>query len=197
MEWINLKLLFQEMLTVFGFLHLIPIVQEMLFAWRYHDSISSLFYKPTIVFKNFAFDDVLDSSKKCLCKSAKRLRKFLDPLTMQESTSTTAPDIHVRTVNCDLLQNADLRKAVAMGLNHIPLKPTSIGVCIATILDAFSQVTNILGLASCEFPLIEAKEWVRVTCLAQLKKAKNKNKYGFRSSQPDLFSNSAVLKEVD
>jgi len=166
MEWINMKLLFQEMLTRFGFSHLIPLVQEMLFAWRYHDSVSTMFYKPTYVFKNFAFDEVLDHSKPCLCKSAKRLRRFLDPLTLQENTSATPPEIHVRTVSCDLLQNADLRKAVSMGLNHIPLKPTAIGVCIATILDAFSQVASILSLDSSDFPVNEAREWVRVTCLA-------------------------------
>jgi len=179
MEWVNMKQLFQEMLTHFGFLHLVPLVQKMLFAWKYHDSIATLLYKPTFVFKNFAFADLLDSSIPCLCKTTKRLRRFLDPMTTQEATNLTAPDVHVRTVSCDLLQHTELRKAVTMGLNHVPLKPTAIGICISTILDAFEQVASILSLDSNDFPLTEAKEWVRVTSLARLKKAQNMNKFGF------------------
>jgi len=197
MEWINMKQVFQEMMTHFGFSQLIPLVQELLFAWRYHDSVATLFYKPTHVFKNFNFTDLLDVSKPCVCNSARRQRRFLDPRTMLETTSGTAPEVHVRTVSCDLLQHRDLRKAVTMGLNHIPLKPTAIGVCISTILDAFSQVASLLRLEAMDFPLIEAKEWVRTTCLTRLKKASNDNKFGFRSSQPDLFSNTTVLKEVE
>lgn len=84
-----------------------------------------------------------------------------------------------------------------MGLNHIPLKPMTIRVCIAKILYAFSQVATILGLDSENFPLALAKEWVRTTCLTRLKKAKNDNKFGFCTSQPDLFSIKVVQKEVE
>lgn len=192
-----MKLLFQDMVIRFGFSQFVPMIQELLFAWRYLDSISSLFYKPTSVFKNFEFADVLNDANMCVCNSAKRLRKFLDPLMLQEATSYSSPLTHVRTVNCDILQHADLRRAVAMGLNHIPLKPTNIAVCIATILDAFDQTASILGLENHDFPVNEAKEWVRVTCLGRLKNAKNINKFGFRSSQPDLFSIPAVLREVE
>jgi len=45
-----MKQLFQEMVTHFDFPHLIPVVQNLLVAWRYHDCVATLLYKPSMVF---------------------------------------------------------------------------------------------------------------------------------------------------
>lgn len=155
------------------------------------------FYKPAFVFKNFSFVHLFDETNSCVCTSAKRLRRFLDPKTLQESSDFAPASIHVRSVDVDLIQHKTLRQAVSMGLNHIPLKPTELRVCISTILDAFSQVLSVLRLESADFPIEQANEWIRVKSLERLKAAKNSNKFGFCSSEPDLFSLKAVKSEVE
>lgn len=48
-----------------------------------------------------------------------------------------------------------------------------------------------------DFPIAEALEWIRVTSLERLKAARSSNKFGFRSSELDIFSLKAVQKEVE
>jgi hypothetical protein len=146
MEWINMKQLFQEVLERFNFSHLSLLIFDIMFAWRYHDNLATELYKPTTVFKKNSIAHLQDTSNLFVCMTVQRLRKFMDPLTEQESSSFAPASIHVRSVNVNLIQHKELRKAVSMGMNYIPLKPTATGVCIATILEAFSQVEILLDL---------------------------------------------------
>ena len=176
--------------------HMVPCIADVMFAWKYHDKLSSTFYRPSEVFKKFSFIHLLDETDKCMCLHAKRLAKFLDVQTAQETSCMVVPQMHVRTVDIDLVQHRELRAALAMGLNHIPLKPTCLSVSIATILDAFMQLIQILKLELLGLPIDQACEWVRSTCLAQLKSAAKANKSGLRHSGQDLLSQKAVKNEI-
>lgn len=180
----------------FNFIFLIPVLHDIVFTWRYFDSISTVLYKPASIFKQFSFIHLLDVNATCLCNSAKRLKKFLDPLTISE-TSCCAPSIlHVRTMDTNIIQHTELRKAVSKGMNHIPLRPTCLGSCIALLLEAFDQLVVILQLAELDFPIVEAKEWIQTHALERLKTANRKNLYGFRRSGSLLLSLPAVKNEL-
>ena len=148
------------------------------------------------MFKHFTFIDLFDSTKNCLCSSAKRLKNFLDPKTLDELSSFAPAALHVRTTNVNIIQHTDLKKAVSMGLNHIPLRPTAINLCMFTILEAFEQVATILQLRSLGFPIDVATKWLKTTALNQLKTASRTNKYGFRISHQEIFSLTAVRDEL-
>jgi len=83
-----------------------------------------------------------------------------------------------------------------MGLNHVPLKPTKIAVSVATSLDAFDQLVGILNLHAAGLDIDTAKEWIRSTCLEQLKSAAKSNKAGLRFSGLDLLRQDSVKNEI-
>lgn len=195
-EWLHFRKLFTSMLTEFHFEHLIPELQNIMFAWKYHDDLSMLLYKPSKVFKQFDFISLLDSSNLCACHTAKRFQRYIDPQTIEERSSFISADVHVRTTDVHIIQNLELRNAVGMGLNHIPVKPTSLSACLATTMDALSQIVTILNLEATNFPISEASEWLRSQCLLQLKVASKTNKFGFKFSGKDLFQIPAVRDEV-
>ena len=197
LEWISLRKVFAECLSKFDMEHMVPCIADIMFAWKYHDKLSSTFYKPAEVFKKFSFIHLLDEADQCACLQAKRLSRFLDEQTRNETSSYAAAQVHVRSVDINLIQHRDLRQAVSMGLNHIPLKPTSIAVSIATILDAFMQLIHILKLEQLGLPVSEAMEWLRTSCLEQLKSAARSNRSGLRHSGQDLLSQKAVQNELN
>ena len=168
-----------------------------MFVWRYHDSITTSLYKPSEVFKRFTFSQLLDSQADCACLKVKRFAKFLDDRTLQKCSSFDKPQVHVRTTDVNIIQHPDLRHAIGMGLNHIPLKPIDISVSIATILDAFRQLTSILDLENAGLPLTEATEWVRKYSLEVLKSASRTNKAGHRVSGSDLMKMPSVKNEIN
>ena len=105
--------------------------------------------------------------------------------------------MHVRTMDINIIQHPKLRKSISQGLNHIPLKPTHpLGLCIATVLDAFQQLAHLLQLEALSFPMLEAQEWLKSTCLLRLKESARKNLYGFRVSQEDVLSIPTVKDEI-
>ena len=181
---------------MFNFSFLIPELHDITYAWRYLDNVASILYKPAAVFKHFSFLDLFDMTKTCLCYTAKRLTKYLDPKTLVE-TSTFAPAaMHVRIANTNLVQHSRLRNAVAMGLNHIPLKPTMLSACVSIVLNAFEQISIILKLQPLGFPIETAVEWLQTTSLKQLKAAAKLNKQGLRSLHRDPWSLPAVKNEI-
>jgi len=125
------------MFLFFNFDHLIPLLKDIIFAWRYHDPISTSLYKPACVFKKFSFVHLFDPNSNCLCNSAKKLSNFLDQNTVLECSTMTPARAHVRSMDPNIIQNRELRQAVAVGLNHIPLRPTCLGACVAVTLEAF------------------------------------------------------------
>ena len=195
LEWISLRKLFADCLIYFGMEHMVPCIADVMFAWKYHDKLSSTFYKPSEVFKKISFLHLLDETDHCACLHAKRLYNFLDVKTVQETSRVAVAQMHVRLVDINLIQHRELRKALAMGLNHIPLKLTYLAVTIATIMDAFLQLIQILKLDMLGLPVDEASEWVRAASLAQLKNAAKTNRSGFWHSGLDLLPQNAVQNE--
>ena len=96
-------------------------MDEITFAWSYTDHLATVFYKPAIVFKSFSFTDLLDEKMSCACRSVARLKRFLDPLTINESSLFSKNDLHVRTMDMEIIQHPGFMFALAQGLNHIPL----------------------------------------------------------------------------
>jgi hypothetical protein len=181
---------------LFNYSHLVPDSQDIMFAWRYLDNLSTVFYKPALVFKQFSHTNLQDQFQLCLCRRAKRFSRFLDPKTKEESSKYGPDDVYVRTMDISIVQHVELRKALSKGLNHVPLKPTNISVSLAVAFDAFLQFLSILNLDNIGFPVQEASIWFRDTCLSQLKAASKRNKFGFRFYGPDLLKQEAVKNEI-
>jgi hypothetical protein len=197
LEWLNLRKLYGECLELFGEGQYVPLINDVMFAWKYLNSLSKVVYRPAVVFRDFAFLHLFDETKPCICLSAKCLSRYLDSRTLDEESAFARGQVHVRTVDMNIIHHKGLRQALAMGLNHIPIQPTSnFAVSIATALDGFEQLLNILGLINNGFPMKEASEWLRAKCLEQLKNSSKANKYGFRSSEPDLMKSEQVKDEI-
>jgi uncharacterized protein YuzB (UPF0349 family) len=169
----------------------------VMIAWKYHNNLSMRLYRPALVFRDFAFLQLLDPTDECLCRKSKRLARYLDVRTSEETSSVADTQVHVRIVDTNIIHHKGLKQAVAMGLNHIPLKPTSkLDVSIAVAIDGFSQLSQILSLEKAGLNLDLANEWIRATCLEQLKVASKTNKYGFRVSGKDLLREECVTEEI-
>ena len=198
LEWIHLRKIYATCLEHFGFGQLSADLDEVLFAWRYHCNMASRFYRPANVFKKFSFLQLLDENQSCACICSKRFARFLDPRTLNEKSSYTQAAIHVRTVDSNLIHHIKLRQALSMGLNHIPMKPTtSFAACIATILDGFGQLAQIFQLNQEGFPVDSAMTWLQTTCLDQLKTCSQINQFGFRNSAKDVMHDRVANDEID
>jgi hypothetical protein len=66
LEWINIRKVFQELLVLFQFAHLCLVVDDITIAWSYGDNLSSVFYRPSVVFKLFLLVDLLDEGQQCM-----------------------------------------------------------------------------------------------------------------------------------
>jgi hypothetical protein len=141
----------------FNFSQLCPLLEDITFCWSYDTPLSTIFYKPANVFKKFSFVHLFDETTKCAYTTATRLLRFLDPLTELEKSSFCKSYVHVRTMDLDIIQHKQLRVALAQGLNHIPLKTTSIAQAIATIMHGFEQLSCILNLEQSGFSMLEAQ----------------------------------------
>jgi hypothetical protein len=197
LEWINIRKLFQDLLIFFQFSHLCSLVENITFAWSYDQTLASVLYKPAAVFKQFSFVHLLHMDQTCACTTTARLRNFCDPLTGNETSSFCKASVHVRTMNINIIQHVQLRSAVCQGLNHIPLRPTSIAKAIASIMMAFEQLVQILHLNLIQFPTEAARLQLHATCLSSLKAASQANKFGFRFSGNFLFDITAVKNETE
>ena len=196
LEWINIRQIFHQVLCLFHLSHLSHILDNVTFAWSYHESLTATLYKPAAVFKKFAFVNLLDESKQCVCTQTKRLLRFCDPDTLGEVSTFSPTGVHVRTTDLRIVQHRQLRHALSQGLNHILLRPTEIAQTLRTILSAFDQMITILGLDLTDSLIMEARRYTQVTCLNTLKTAARSNKFGFRFSGPYLLDILAVKNEL-
>jgi hypothetical protein len=196
LEWLNFRKLFEELLSEFNFDFLKHEVKDVVFAWQYHKHISTYLYKPAMVFKQFSFIHLLDHNETCVCTSAKRFQHYLDSRTMDEQSSYAKQSMHVRTTDVNIIQHPELRKIISQGLNHIPLRPTSIKECIDTVLHAFEQLSSILHLYELDFPFKDATEWLTARCQQRLQFAARKNLYEFRFSGTNVLENPSVQNEL-
>lgn len=196
LEWLNFRQIFHDLLVHFHFDQLCPILEDVVFAWSYIRNISTILYKPASVFKHFSFVHLFDDSIHCACTTATRFHKFIDPLTTNEVSDLAKSIPHVRTMDLSIIQHKGLCDIVAQGLNHIPPLPTNIGHAIATVLEAYEQLTSILQLESMDFPLVEARVYLHTQCLEILKQASKINKYDFRISCTHVLNDPVVQNEI-
>jgi len=82
MEWSNLRKIYTKCFIRFDLELLVSSIEDVIFIWKYHDNLASVFYKPSKVFKKSAFIHLLDSNNVCMCLQAKRFGKFLDSQTL-------------------------------------------------------------------------------------------------------------------
>jgi hypothetical protein len=126
LEWLCLRKLYSECL------------KDVLFVWKYHNDLTTVLYKPALVFRDFEFLQLLNPNISYLCQKSKRFARYLDPRTQDETSSFASAQVHIRTVDTNIIHHKGLRQAVAMGLNHVSLKPTSkLDVSVATTIDGF------------------------------------------------------------
>lgn len=196
-EWFNLRKLFLDILVFFSHSHLSPKMDEITFAWCYMDNLARTMYRPAEVFKKFSFVHLLDHDTHCACEKATRLKKFIDENTMNETSSFRHADVHVRTMDLNIIQHPLLKEALAQGLNHIPLRPTNIGQAVAVACDAFIQLCLILNLTEHNFPINEATQRIQNLCLSTLKASSKMNKLGIRNSAKYLLDIPAVQNEIN
>jgi hypothetical protein len=196
MEWLNLRQLFTEVLEHFGLSASISL-DCIAFSWTYDTNIAAKLYKPSAVFKNFSFVNLFDENSKCMCLSASRLRPFLDPLTTLECSNYCKSAMHVRSMDVKIIQHPILRAALMMGMNHIPLRPTDFNEAINVTVDAFVQLYSLLALHDYNLDLPQATAFLKQSSLSRLRFASRINKFGFKSSEPFIFSIPAVNNEVE
>jgi hypothetical protein len=121
LEWLNIRQLLLDLLVFFEFSHVCPIVQDVVFAWSYLGNLSMTMYKPSSVFKKNSFIHLLDDQIQCVCSTATQLRRFCDPLTVNEHSDFCKPGAHVRTMDLDVVQHPGLCQALKQDLNHVLL----------------------------------------------------------------------------
>ena len=192
-----MRRLFLDMVTFFHFPQLGSAIEKIIFAWSYDCTLATMLYRPSEVFKKFSFIHLLDEREKCACMNFNKFKKFCDPLTALESSSKAHTGVHVRTMDLNIIQHKELREALSQGLNHIPLQPTCITKALATVMQAFDQLIDILDLERIQFPIDEASDFLYTTCLDMLKHSSKNNKFGFKHSGKWLFDIIAVKNEID
>lgn len=129
--------IFREVFSHYGLSEQINM-DDIAFSWSYDRNLSTYFYRPSNVFKQFSFIHLLESNDSCLCNSAKRFQNFLDPLIASECSDFSKPSPHVRSMDLNIIQHPKLRAAILLGLNHIPLSPTDVKQAIRVTVDAFA-----------------------------------------------------------
>ena len=184
------------MLCLFHLSHLSHILDNVTFTWSYNESLTAMLYKPAAVFKKISFVNLLDESQQCACAQAQRLLRFCDANTVSELSSFSLVGLHVRTTDLSIIQHRLLRHAVSQGLNHIPLRPTEIAQTVRTVMSAFEQFMDLLGLDQVGSVILQARSYTHATCLNMLKIAAKSNKYGVRFSGLYLLDIPAVRNEV-
>ena len=195
LEWINMKKLFSEIFMLLSIPQYVPALFNIMFAWCYHPNMSVFCYKPGMVFKDFDISELMEKEVKCICHSSNRLRKFIDTEAIDNEQVVDGCKGHVRTMDISIIQHKGLRHAIKMGLNHIPLRPTIIHEAVQVVCDTFLQVCQVLNVSHM-VDMEQACKEVRVRCRTILFEACKQNKYGFRYSQPYLFSERVVNDEL-
>lgn len=195
LEWLNIRQVLLAMLVHFGLSELVSL-ELIAFSWSYDKNLATRFYKPSVVFKQFSFVNLFDNTNTCICHSAKRVSRFLDQNTVNECAGYDKPSAHVRSTDLTLIQHPQLRAALKLGLNHIPLQPTLFHIAINVVINAFKQVYEICQLQDFNLDFDNACLFIRQTCLAKLQHAARANKFGFRQSSPALFDIPAVQNEL-
>lgn len=117
-------------------------------------------------------------------------------MTELEISDVCKSSIHVRTMDLKIVQHPQLRSALMMGLNHIPLRPTDFGEAIDVTMQAFQQLYNILCLQDFGMDFHTTTKYLKQLCLEWLQTAAKANRFGFRSSGPYLFTIPAVNNEL-
>lgn len=193
MEWINIRHICSEALRKQGSEDLIPHLESITFGWRYHEQFCSMAYRPAKVFRDFSFDENIFRSP-CPCNSPQRFSKYLNSDTASIHPSETIPsltDRHVRTMDTGIIRDNTLKENFTSGLNHIPLRQTLLHEVVETVLDAWTQLCQILQVDPCE-----QTPWIRNRSWEILKEKASVNIGGFKYSQPSFKKIHAATDEL-
>jgi hypothetical protein len=156
-----MKKLFSKMFTHFSIPHVVLILLNLMFAWSFFPNVSRYCYKPAIVFKEFDVSLLINGTYTYLCNKAKRFYKFLNMETINDEMNS--PMAHVRIMDTNIIHHLGLREAIALGLNHIPLRNTNIQEIIQVVMDTFMQICQVLRLEGC-LDINSATKMVRTRC---------------------------------
>ena len=187
-----MKKFFSEIFVFLSLPQYVPALLNLMFAWTYHANVATYCYRPGKVFKLFDFSTMKENMDMCICQSSRRFRNFLDKNTCSNGTNTG----HVRTMDLNIVQHKGLRHALKMGLNHIPLRPTTLHDAIQVVFDAFLQVCQVLDIEHLVDMELAGKE-VRTRCRLRLLEASKQNRFGFKYSQSFLFDDKTVNNELN
>jgi hypothetical protein len=109
----------------------------MVIPWEsFHDQCTN----HPVFKKKKSFIHLLDDQIQCVCSTTTQLRRFCDPLIVNEYSDFCKPGTHVCTMDLDVIQHLGLRQALKQGLNHVLFRPTNIAQAVATALEAFDQL---------------------------------------------------------
>ena len=173
-----MKQLFSEVFTQFSIPHFISLLLNIMFAWNFISNVSRFCYRPASVFKDFTVGSHMIDSEDCICNSSKRLIQFLDPDTMDISNGDSK--MHVCTMDTKIIHNHGLREAVTLGLNHIPLRNTTIRETVQVIVDTFGQICLLL----------KVDELIDVDMASKVVRAKSRDK--LVSAMKEFFLASGI-----
>ncbi|KAL3686484.1 hypothetical protein R1sor_009058 [Riccia sorocarpa] len=191
-EWINLRQLISTVLTQCDLVEYLVDLDDIIFGWRFLPLLSRTCYNPAQTFRDFSFHDPDALSGDCIC-SKKWYSKFVDLHTRDNPLSPT--DIgHIRTMDLCIVKHLELRKELACGLNHIPLRQTSLRDVVDEVLLAWHQVTVILGLN--DQNVQDGLVLLRDNTWAVLKENSCRNTGGFKHSRKDVLQNFAASTEI-
>lgn len=112
MEWICICQICKDALIRNDSSELLPMFEHITFGWKYHGQLRSIAYQPAKVFCDFSFSEDTFPSP-CPCNMFARFNKFLDPLIVNNFFSNKevpTKNIHVRTINVEIICNTELKK---------------------------------------------------------------------------------------
>lgn len=103
--------------------------------------------------------------------------------------------VYVSAMNTHIIHHCEIRVAIALRFNHLPLRNTNIQETIQVVVDTFVQVCHVLGLWGC-LDISSATGIVHTRYKEILMSAAKDNMYGFMYSKSYLFSDKFVKNEL-
>lgn len=110
-----MKKIFFDVFSQFSIPHFIPLLLNIMFAWKFLQNVSKFCYKHVEVFRDFSVELLINRSYDCQCTSSKRLAQFIDFDTIDDNSSDLRA--HVRTMDTKIIHRHGLREAITLCLN--------------------------------------------------------------------------------
>lgn len=189
MEWVSFKTIVVLWLQHVDKLDKIDDMDRITIDQKHLPSIAELMYLPKLGFYDFSIVDLMANIAPCAC-SHKWWERFLDQGTLDTNASPTMA--HVRTANMEGVQNRELRAIMTCGLNHIPLRQTTILEIMDEVIHAWSHISSLLKLSNMD--TLNGSSWLSTYLWHKLTLAAWKNSGGFKLSYSDELSSCALME---